>query len=31
MVDFPLQPGRYVVQIAANGALMLPIMVARLP
>lgn len=31
MVDFPLTPGRYVLQIAANGAPALQLMVARLP
>ncbi len=31
MVDFPLQPGRYVLQIAGNGSPTLPVMVARLP
>lgn len=31
MVDFPLEPGRYVLQLAANGAETLPVMVARLP
>jgi hypothetical protein len=31
MVDFPLQPGRYVIQIAANGAQVLPFMILRLP
>ena len=31
MVDFALQPGSYVLQIAGNGAPMLPVLVARLP
>lgn len=31
MVDFPLTPGRYTLQIAANGEPELPLMVARLP
>lgn len=31
MVDFPLKPGRYVLQIAGNGSPDLPVMVARLP
>ncbi|EIZ77599.1 hypothetical protein WSK_3835 [Novosphingobium sp. Rr 2-17] len=31
MVDFPLAPGRYTLQIAANGEAALPLMVARLP
>ena len=31
MVDFPLQPGRYVLQIGGNGTPDLPVMVARLP
>lgn len=31
MVDFPLTPGRYVLQLAANGAQSLPVMVTRLP
>lgn len=31
MVDFPLKPGRYVLQIAGNGSPTLPVMVARLP
>ncbi len=31
MVDFPLTPGRYVLQLAANGSDSLPVMVARLP
>ncbi len=31
MVDFPLKPGRYVLQLAANGAETLPLMVVRLP
>jgi hypothetical protein len=31
MVDFPLKPGRYTLQIAANGTPDLSLMVARLP
>jgi hypothetical protein len=31
MVDFPLQPGSYTLQIAANGAPELHLLVARLP
>lgn len=31
MVDFPLEPGRYVLQIAAHGAPSLPVMLLRLP
>lgn len=31
MVDFPLQPGSYTLQIAANGAPELQLLVARLP
>lgn len=31
MVDFPLQPGRYVLQIAANGSPTLPLLLTRLP
>lgn len=31
MVDFPLVPGRYLLQIAASGAPALTLMVARLP
>lgn len=31
MVDFPLTPGRYTLQIAANGEPTLPLMIARLP
>jgi len=31
MVDFPLQPGRYVLQIGGNGTPDLSVMVARLP
>lgn len=31
MVDFPLAPGDYVLQIAANGSPALPLMLARLP
>ncbi len=31
MVDFPLTPGRYTLQIAANGEAALPLLVARLP
>lgn len=31
MVDFPLQPGRYVLQIAANGSPSLPLLLTRLP
>lgn len=31
MVDFPLQPGSYTLQIAANGAPELRLLVARLP
>ncbi|HEX7822094.1 MAG TPA: homogentisate 1,2-dioxygenase [Sphingobium sp.] len=31
MVDFPLTLGRYVLQLAANGTDVLPVMVARLP
>ncbi|HKR93323.1 homogentisate 1,2-dioxygenase [Novosphingobium sp.] len=31
MVDFPLTPGRYTLQIAANGAAVLPLLVVRLP
>ena len=31
MVDFPLAPGRYTLQIAANGAAVLPLLVVRLP
>jgi hypothetical protein len=30
MVDFPLRPGRYVLQISANGEPTLPLMVARI-
>lgn len=31
MVDFDLQPGRYLLQVAGNGSATLPLMVARLP
>ena len=31
MVDFPLKPGRYILQIAANGSPALPLMIVRLP
>lgn len=31
MVDFALEPGRYVLQIAGNGGQSLPVMIARLP
>lgn len=31
MVDFPLTPGHYVLQIAANGSPDLPMLLARLP
>lgn len=31
MVDFPLTPGRYTLQIAANGEPALSLMIARLP
>lgn len=31
MVDFTLSPGRYVLQISANGAAELPLMLVRLP
>lgn len=31
MVDFDLTPGRYILQVAANGAPTLPLMVARAP
>ncbi|HEX7858229.1 MAG TPA: homogentisate 1,2-dioxygenase [Sphingobium sp.] len=31
MVDFPLVPGRYVLQLAANGGEGLPVMIAKLP
>ena len=31
MVDFSLTPGRYVLQIAGNGASQLPLLVTRLP
>ncbi len=31
MVDFPLVPGRYTLQVAANGAADLPILLTRLP
>ncbi|HEX7873443.1 MAG TPA: homogentisate 1,2-dioxygenase [Sphingobium sp.] len=31
MVDFPLTPGRYVLQLAANGSESLPVAVVRLP
>ncbi|WP_336961775.1 homogentisate 1,2-dioxygenase [Sphingobium aquiterrae] len=31
MVDFPLKPGRYILQIAGNGDAVLPLMVTRLP
>jgi hypothetical protein len=31
MVDFPLTPGRYTLQIAANGEPALPLMIVRLP
>lgn len=31
MVDFPLQPGRYVLQVAANGSPSLPLLLTRLP
>lgn len=31
MVDFPLTPGRYTLQVAANGEPTLPIMIVQLP
>ena len=31
MVDFALEPGLYVLQIAGNGGPSLPVMIARLP
>jgi hypothetical protein len=31
MVDFPLEPGRYTLQLAANGAPRIGVLVARLP
>ncbi|ACB81844.1 conserved hypothetical protein [Methylorubrum populi BJ001] len=31
MVDFDLQPGRYLLQIAGNGTVQLPLMVTKLP
>lgn len=31
MVDFPLKPGRYTLQIAGSGQATLPLLVARLP
>jgi hypothetical protein len=31
MVDFPLEPGRYTLQIAANGEPTLPMLIARRP
>ncbi len=31
MVDFPLEPGRYVLQLAANGKPAIAVLVARLP
>ncbi len=31
MVDFALQPGTYVLQVAGNGTPMLPVLIARLP
>ncbi|HZZ69846.1 MAG TPA: homogentisate 1,2-dioxygenase [Phenylobacterium sp.] len=31
MVDFPLQPGRYVLQVSANADARLPILLARRP
>lgn len=31
MVDFPLKPGRYILQIAGNGEATLPVLVTRLP
>ncbi len=31
MVDFDLQPGRYLLQVAGNGSATLPLMVARVP
>jgi hypothetical protein len=31
MVDFPLKPGRYTIQIAGNGALDLALMIVKLP
>jgi hypothetical protein len=31
MVDFPLKPGRYVLQLGGNGSPDLPVMVAKLP
>ncbi len=31
MVDFPLQPGRYVLQVSANADAKLPILLARRP
>lgn len=31
MVDFPLQPGRYTLQLAANGGKEMGVLVARLP
>ena len=31
MVDFPLEPGSYILQIAANGQAQLPLLVTRLP
>jgi len=31
MVDFDLQPGRYLLQVAGNASATLPLMVARMP
>jgi hypothetical protein len=31
MVDFPLEPGRYVLQVSANADAKLPILLARRP
>lgn len=31
MVDFPLKPGRHVLQIAANGEATLPLLIAKVP
>jgi hypothetical protein len=31
MVDYPLQPGRYTLQISANGEQAITVLVARLP
>ena len=31
VVDFPLQPGSYTLQVAANGQAQLPLLVTRAP